>query len=60
MTREKIARINELAALSKTRSLTEVELAEQKELRQEYIKDFRAAIREGKKFIDGEEGTKGD
>ena len=42
MEREKTDRINELARLSRERTLTEAELAEQKALREEYIKDFRA------------------
>ncbi len=43
--KELVARINELADISKKRNLTEDELAEQKRLRQEYITWFRAAIR---------------
>lgn len=38
-------RINELARLSKTRDLTEEEKAEQKKLREDYIKDFRESFR---------------
>ncbi len=48
MEKIKIDRINELAALSKKRELTEAEKAEQKSLREEYIKEFRAAIRGNK------------
>ena len=39
MTKEKIARINELAHKSKTTGLTEAEKAEQQALRKEYIED---------------------
>ena len=47
MEKEKIDRINELARLSKERALTEDELREQKALREEYIKFFRASLRKG-------------
>ena len=42
MEKAKIERINELAKKSKTTPLTEEEKAEQKALREEYIRDFRA------------------
>lgn len=43
MVQEKVNRINELARKSKTpEGLTEAEKKEQKELRDEYIHDFRA------------------
>ena len=43
MIKEKIDRINELAKKSKTeQGLTEQERAEQKELRDEYIREYRA------------------
>mgnify|MGYP002515871289 FL=1 len=45
MTKEKIARINELAHKSKTTGLTEEEKAEQQALRQEYLADVRANFR---------------
>ena len=45
MTKEKIARINELAKKSKTAGLTEAEKAEQQALRQEYLADVRANFR---------------
>ena len=45
MEKEKIERINELGRLSKTRPLTDEELREQKALREEYVKEFRAALR---------------
>jgi len=40
----KIDRINELGRLSKQRELTEDEKREQKALREEYIKEFRASL----------------
>ena len=47
MDKIKIDRINELGRLSKERELTEQEKSEQKALREEYLKEFRAAL--GKK-----------
>lgn len=41
---EKIARINELYRKSKAEGLTEEEKAEQKKLREEYVKGFRASL----------------
>ena len=41
----KIDRINELARKSKTEELTPEEKAEQKNLREEYILEFRAEMR---------------
>ncbi len=53
MEKAKVDRINELGRLSKQRELTESERAEQKLLREEYMKEFRAALhstgKEGKK-----------
>ena len=46
MTKEKIARINELAHKSKTTGLTEAEKAEQQALRREYLDDIKASLRE--------------
>ncbi|OYW70797.1 MAG: hypothetical protein B7Z25_03810 [Aerococcus viridans] len=40
-----IARINELAAKKKAGTITEAELAEQKELRQEYLNEFRSSFK---------------
>lgn len=44
MEKEKVARINELAKESKVRALTEAELKEQAELRQEYINEIRLSF----------------
>lgn len=41
MLQEKLDRINELARLSRERTLTEAEKAEQAALRQEYIREWR-------------------
>ena len=40
----RIARINELYRKSKAEGLTEAEKAEQKKLREEYVKGFRASL----------------
>lgn len=45
MEKIKVDRINELARLSKERELTEAEKAEQKLLREEYMSEFRKALR---------------
>ena len=45
MEQKKLDRINELAKKAKTEELTEAERAEQKALRAEYIRDFRASLR---------------
>ena len=44
MEKEKVNRINELGRLSKERELTEEEKAEQKALREEYLKEVRAIL----------------
>ena len=44
MEKEKVARINELAHLSKERALTDEEKAEQAALRAEYIAEIRASF----------------
>lgn len=48
MDKIKVDRINELARLAKTRELTDAEKEEQKALRDEYIKEYRTALRGGK------------
>ena len=45
MNKEKIQRINELAKLSKERTLTPEEASEQQALRAEYVAEFRAQFR---------------
>ncbi|EOT44424.1 DUF896 family protein [Enterococcus columbae] len=55
LSKEKIARINELAKKKKTQGLTPEETAEQHELRQEYLAAFRGGMRhhiEGMKVVD--------
>ena len=50
-----INRINELAAISKQRKLTEKEETERKQLREEYLKQFKAGFRQqldGVKVVD--------
>ncbi|WP_204557488.1 DUF896 domain-containing protein [Bacillus ectoiniformans] len=42
---EKIARINELSKLSKSRGLNKEEKQEQQNLRQEYLKSFRSSMK---------------
>lgn len=57
LSKDKMNRINELARLSKERSLTEDEKKEQKLLRDEYLLVFREGMRqhiEGAKIIDPE------
>ena len=48
MEKIKVDRINELARISKNRELTEAEKQEQKLLRDEYIKEYRAKLRGNK------------
>ena len=45
MTKEKVARINELARKKKTVGLTAAKTEEQAALRAEYLKDFREGMR---------------
>ena len=44
MEKAKIERINELARKQKAEGLTDAEKAEQKALREEYIREFRASF----------------
>ena len=60
MEKAKIDRINALAAKSKAEGLTPEELAEQKALREEYLTEYRRALRGGgnEKVVLREDGTK--
>ncbi len=60
MTKEQVARINELARKKKTVGLTEAELQEQAALRAQYLKDFREGFRQQLEntYIQYEDGTK--
>ncbi|OLO40291.1 hypothetical protein BTR23_07320 [Alkalihalophilus pseudofirmus] len=46
LSKEKIARINELAKRGKTTGLTTKEAEEQKKLRAEYVQTFRASFKQ--------------
>ena len=59
LSKEKIARINELANKAKVEELSAKEKVEQQELRKEYLEAFRGGMRhhiEGMKVVD-QEGT---
>ena len=60
MTKEQVARINELARKKKTVGLTEGELREQAELRAQYLQDFREGFRKQLEntYIQYEDGTR--
>ena len=60
MTKEEVARINELARKKKTVGLTESEVQEQAALRAQYLKDFREGFRQqlDNTYIQYEDGTK--
>jgi uncharacterized protein YnzC (UPF0291/DUF896 family) len=58
VSKEKLARINELARKSKSAGLTAGEKEEQRELRQEYLANFRNSFRqqlESIHIVDGDE-----
>ncbi|HLO12160.1 DUF896 domain-containing protein [Neobacillus drentensis] len=57
LSKEKMARINELARKSKSTGLTELEAKEQSKLRSEYLATFRSSMLDtltNTKFIDPE------
>ncbi|MGX6961333.1 DUF896 family protein [Vagococcus xieshaowenii] len=59
LSKEKMARINELARKKKAEGLTKEEILEQQALREEYLTVFRGGMRhhiEGMKVVD-QEGT---
>ena len=59
LSKEKMARINELARKKKSEGLSQAEILEQQSLREEYLTVFRGGMRhhiEGMKVVD-QEGT---
>ncbi len=60
MEKAKIDRINALAAKAKAVPLTDEELAEQKALREEYLTEYRQALRGrgGERVVLGSDGKK--
>lgn len=45
LSKDKMARINELSKKAKTAALTDIELQEQQNLRQEYLQTFRGSMK---------------
>jgi len=60
LSKEKLARLNELAKKSKEKSLTNEELIERDALRKEYLDNFRVSFRKRLENIDfvDEDGNK--
>ncbi|MEC2277902.1 DUF896 domain-containing protein [Bacillus velezensis] len=51
ISKEKIARINELAQKAKSNTITDEEKAEQQKLRQEYLEGFRSSMKNTLKSV---------
>jgi uncharacterized protein YnzC (UPF0291/DUF896 family) len=51
LSKDKIDRINELSKKSKSETLSAKELAEQQQLRQEYLKSFRSSMKKTLKGV---------
>lgn len=63
LSKEKLERINFLANKKKTEGLTETEISEQKELRQEYLQNFRNSFRnqlDNIEIVDPEDTQEGE
>ena len=60
MEQERLARINELAKIAKTRELTAEEQAERAQLRKEYLAEFRKAFQQqlSSTYVQYDDGTK--
>ena len=60
LSKEKLARINELAKKKKVQGLSADETIEQQKLREEYLQAFRGGMRhhiEGMKIVEGQDVT---
>lgn len=63
LTKEKLARLNFLARKKKSEGLSEAETAEQQELRQEYLANFKDSFRrqlDNIEIVDPEDMKKGE